>query len=113
MQEQLGHRQFVQRTTRHVIRTVVYRGVLDETSTKGHYRQEPPYHVGDEDVAAWLLEAALRAQGAESVRLQALPTTQQLFPFRLATPSLTRLVERLHLELFRQGGNEDVVILRC
>ena len=63
-------------------------------------------------MAAWLIEAAIVASGSDSRVLQAIAQSPALFPFANISINITQLAANDRLELFRQGLDEDMVMLR-
>lgn len=113
LREQYGERETVARATRRVLRSYVDWGVLEETGTKGIYRQGLSLTVNESGLAAWLLEASLYARPDGSAPLAALLENPSLFPFRfrLATAE-SMLAASPRLEVLRFGPEEGLVILR-
>jgi hypothetical protein len=111
IKEQLGEREAVSRAARRVLRCFVDWGVLQDTSEKGVY-QAASIQLEDKKLAAWLIEAALVASGSDSGVLRAIAQSPALFPFANVSVNITELVSNDRLELFRQGLDEDMVILR-
>lgn len=114
--ERYGARSSVLRASQRVVRSMVDWGVLDETKRRGVFRAGPNIEVpgtmsSRSRVAGWLIEAALLASGRQSMRLESLVRHPMLFPFRRpATAQVT--MSRTRLDLFREGGGEDLVGLR-
>lgn len=111
-----GARSTVFRASQRVIRSMVDWGVLDEARRRGVFRAAPSVEVpgavsSRSLVTGWLIEAALLASGRQSMRLGSLVRHPMLFPFR--TPSTGHdTISHTRLDLFREGGGEDVVGLR-
>lgn len=112
MREQYGERETVARRARYVLRSFVDWGALRETDAKGTYAAGVASVVDSPPLIAWLVEASLHARGSDSAPLGELVASPSLFPFHLATPSITALERTGRLELMRQAVNEDVVMLR-
>jgi hypothetical protein len=112
LREQLGERETVARAARRVIRCFIDWGVLQETSRKGVYRAAPAQKIASEKLTAWLIEAVLIAGDSGARPLAQLVSSPVLFPFSLerVTPYVIEGSGRLCL--YRQGLNEDVVMLR-
>ncbi len=112
LREQLGERETVARAARRVIRCFIDWGVLRETSRKGVYRAAPARKIESENLAAWLIEAALVASGSDARPLAQLVSSPVLFPFSLegVTPYVVENNGRLYV--YQQGLNEDLVMLR-
>jgi hypothetical protein len=67
--------------------------------------------VQDKQLAAWLIEAELLAQSTDTSMLQTLLQTPALFPFRIPQLYAADLEGQGRVEIFRQGLDEDMVIL--
>jgi hypothetical protein len=96
---------------RRVLRCFLDWGVLQESGAKGVYRPAPTRRVPDPRVAAWLIEAILRARGAEAASLRGLAGSPALFPFEVGVPRRDTLEDSGRLEFFHQGVNEAMVLL--
>ena len=112
IREHLGERETVARAARRILRCFVDWGVLQETREKGVYQASPARPVQDKQLAAWLIEAALLAQGTDTCVLQTLLQTPALFPFRIPRLYAADLEGQGRVEIFRQGLDEDMVTLR-
>ncbi|MFQ5793951.1 MAG: hypothetical protein ACE5JP_02750 [Candidatus Bipolaricaulia bacterium] len=113
VREQLGERETVSRATRRVLRCFIDWGVLQDTKKeKGVYQPSPARSVKDKKLAAWLIEAALVASGSHSKSLKELAQSPALFPFSINLSNITDLEDSNRLELFRQGLDEDVVVIK-
>ena len=113
IREQLGERETVTRAARRILRCFVDWGVLQETREKGVYQASPARPVQDKPLAAWLIEAALLAQGTDTSVLQILLQTPTLFPFCIPQLYAADLKGQGRVEIFRQGLDEDMVALRA
>ena len=111
IREHLGERETVARAARRILRCFVDWGVLQETREKGVYQTSPARPVQDKQLAAWLIEAALLAQGTDTCVLQTLLQTPALFPFRIPQLYAADLEGQGRVEIFRQGLDEDMVTL--
>jgi hypothetical protein len=109
MRERFGERETVARAARRVLRSFIDWGVLQEADGKGIYRLATPRPVDESNLVAWLVEAVLISNGSQSMPVQLATQTPMLFPFRLI-PSITTSPR---LELYRQGLDEDIVMLRA
>ena len=110
IKEQMGERETVSRAARCVLRCFVDWGVLQDTSEKGVYQAAPVRLVEDKKLAAWLIEAAIVASNSDCAVLAAIAQSPALFPF--AYVNINNLAGNDRLELFRQGLDEDMVMLR-
>lgn len=113
IREHLGERETVARAARRILRCFVDWGVLQETREKGVYQASPARPVQDKQFAAWLVEAALLAQGTDTSVLQTLLQTPTLFPFRIPRLYAADLEGQGRVEIFRQGLDEDMVAWRA
>lgn len=112
LREQLGERETVARAARRVLRSFLDWGVLEETGKKGVYQPTPLRAVADPRLSSWLIEAVLRARGADAASLRGLAGSPILFPFALGLPRRDDLEGSGRLEFFHQGVNEEMVLLR-
>ncbi|MEW6574006.1 MAG: hypothetical protein AB1374_10295 [Bacillota bacterium] len=113
LREQLGERETVARAARRVVRCFIDWGVLQETSRKGVYRAAPVREIKDEKLAAWVIEATLVAGGADAYPLLQLVSSPVLFPFSLGTVAPYVVEVNGRLCLYRQGLDEDMVMLKA
>jgi hypothetical protein len=111
VREQLGERETVARAARRVLRCFVDWDVLQETKEKGVYQSAPARPVTDRKLAAWLIEAVLLASNSSAASLKALPQSPMLFPFIMSRLNSAELEGRNRLEWFRQGLDEEMVML--
>jgi hypothetical protein len=95
-----------------VLRCFVDWGIVLDTGQKGVYRQLAARPVIDKKLAAWLIEAVLISGNFKQILISAIAQNPSLFPFDLGmiTPRDVGLNSRL--ELFRQGTEEDVIMLK-
>ena len=112
VREQLGERETVARATRRVLRCFIDWGVLQETQEKGVYHSVPVRSVTDKKLAAWLIEGILLASSSNASPLKALVQSPALFPFVVGPLSIGDLEGHNRLEWFRQGLDEEMVMLR-
>lgn len=112
IKEQFGDRETVSRAARRVIRCFVDWGVLQDTAEKGVYQAAPIQLIEDRKLAAWLVEAALISNNINSGSLQAITQNPTLFPFVIGQLNFKDLENSKRLELFRQGLDENMVLLR-
>lgn len=112
VQEQFGDRPVVARALQRVLRTFVEWEVLKDTGTRGVYRPDSVISVNDPRVSAWLIEATLMASGAETGMLHTIINSPALFPFELHNFNINHLRQNERLEYFRQGIDQDVLMLR-
>ncbi len=112
IREQLGERETVSRSTRRVLRCFVDWGVLEDTNEKGIYQAAPMQFVDNRKLAVWLIETALIASGFSSKSMNAIIQTPALFPFTINLINFRDLESNQRLELFYQGFDENMVMLR-
>jgi hypothetical protein len=112
LREQLGERETVVRAARRVLRCFIDWGVLQETKEKGVYHAAPLRSVIDKKLAVWLVEASLLAGGSKVAPLKAITQAPQLFLFSVGPIGVADLEGYNRLEWFRQGLDEEMVMLR-
>jgi hypothetical protein len=112
VREQLGERETVARAARRVLRCFIDWGVLQETQEKGVYHAVPVRSVTDKKLAAWLIEATLLVNGSNVAPLKAVAQTPMLFPLSIGPLGMGDLEGHDRLEWFRQGLDEEMVMLR-
>jgi len=112
LREQLGERETVSRAAQRILRCFVDWGVLQDAAQRGVYLPVQARPINDLQLAAWLIEAVLVANGSNYTSLSAISQTPKLFPFSLPSLSLSVLRINERLESYRQGLDEDVVTLR-
>jgi len=111
VREQLGERETVARAARRILRCFIDWGVLQERQEKGVYQPAPVRSVTDKKLAAWLIEATLLASGSDAAPLKAIVQSHALFPFVVGPLSIGDLEGHDRLEWFRQGLDEEMVML--
>lgn len=112
LREQHGQRETVARAARRVLRCCIDWGVLAETKRIGVYQAAPARPIADSCLTAWLIEAVLRSRGSDAASLQHLAQWTALFPFTLDPVPRKDLEHSGRIELFRQGVDEEMVLLR-
>jgi hypothetical protein len=112
LREQLGERETVARAARRILRCFIDWGVLQESKEKGVYQSSSARPVMDRKLAVWLIEAILRASESTAVPLKAIVQSPALFPFVVGPLSIGDLEGHDRLEWFRQGLDEEMVMLR-
>lgn len=113
LREQHGQRETVARAARRILRCFIDWGILTETKKAGVYQVLPTRSVSDPQITAWLLEAALRSRGADVASLHLLAQWPALFPFSIDVVPRKDIEHSGRLELFRQGVDEEMVLLRA
>lgn len=68
--------------------------------------------IKDKRLITWLVEAALISTGLSSIGLRAVIQTPSLFPLRLDLINVNELAVNERLESYRQGLDEDMIMLR-
>jgi len=112
MREQFGDRQFVERPTRHVLRTFIDWGVLKESEEKGVYQPGLLQPIDDTQLKVWLVEATLLSNGSRPLPLRTISNASALFPFTVDPIAAGTVTGNERLDVFRQGVDEDMVSLR-
>jgi hypothetical protein len=110
LNERWGQRPLIFRTARHVVRSWVDWGVLQDAEHKGVYRRGPVSRV-EGDLARWLSRAALVRSAGAGTPLRSLLQSPLLFPFRLDLTA-SELRRDSHFLVERQGLDEDIIALR-
>lgn len=111
--EQYGDSEWVKRSLRYVIQSMHDWQVLHSKSV-GAYVVCPPRLVADPTLLAWLAEAYLHANHADSVTPSSIFTNPIFFPFVLADLSAQQLSRyNPRLEAVQQGLNQDIVMLHA
>lgn len=111
MAESWGDRTTMARALQRVVRSMVSWGALRETEERGTFAAPEVRSLPPAEVGAWLLEAALRGSGAEALTLRHGNGQACLFPFKVELSS-RELRDQPGVELHREGGERDVVVLR-
>lgn len=112
IQETFGERETVTRAARRVLRSMTDWGVIQETNSAGIYQPAIPQGIRDTKVAAWLIESVLVASQSKYGALSSIHQTPVLFPFALEAFNIRDLEQNDHLEVLRQGLDQDVIRLR-
>ncbi len=108
--ETLGQRSTLVRACRRVLSSMTEWGALGREGDKGRFRRNPNVPTASSEVQLWLLEAMLRASGAEEIEATQLLSAPELFPFKL-TVGVTDLRRSPRFEVHRQGVDMDVIAL--
>jgi len=112
MRERYGDRETILRATNRVIQSQVDWGVIRHGSEGKQVLRQRPMRLDANDVAAWLVEAALRYVG-RAVPVAALMSTPVLFPFVAPEPLGFLLSSVSFLEIQDQGGGNQYVSVRA
>lgn len=107
--EQWGDRSTVMRTSRHVVRTMVAWGVIEDAGKGTYVRGGSPRPVAPE-VAELLLEAVLLDSEQEALPMAKAIQHPALFPFQLR-PDIQQLRKSDRIQIYRQGLDSDFVML--
>ena len=100
------------RAVQRVVRSCVEWGVLVEVSRRGVFSAAAKVVVPSGDrIGPWLLEAGLLSNGRREYPLRGLVDGASFYPLG-STPSVGDVSRNPRLELYRQGLNEDVVVLK-
>ena len=107
-----GERPTVQRAVERVLQSLIEWNVLVRAGQEGIYRQERTWTVTEQAVTTWLLEASLHAAEKKTGQIDILIQTPALFPCLLTRPTGIVAEEHDRLELFRQGLDQEMIMLR-
>ncbi len=109
--EQWGQRSKVERSSRHVMRSMVSWEVIKHTDTRGVYEPPPKRDVGASQLQFWLLEALLRSGAAEVIPIDQLFHMPSAFPFSFSVSS-SELVRDGRFRVQYEGLDLKMVGLR-
>lgn len=112
IKEQFGERETVTRSTRRILRCFVDWGILNDTKKKGIYQQSVVLPVADKKLAVWLIEAVLVSGNFKQQLVSAATQNPSLFPFDIGMITSNDLEYNQRIEFFRQGIDEDVVMVK-
>lgn len=112
MVETYGDRQVTKRATQAVLQSQCNWGVLERVEKGRRAIRMSPIAVDNEDIAAWLIEAAVRYLGKPiSVRnLQSLPA---LFPFNFQRPLTYVVSKSSKFDVWPDGANDQLIALQA
>lgn len=111
IREQYGERETVTRAARRILRCFIDWGVLQDTAEKGIYRTCAQLPITDRQCVGWLLEAVLYSDRVGSGHFPSVVKSPILFPLQLDTPNSLDMSRYSHLELSRQGFNQEAIVL--
>jgi hypothetical protein len=112
MTESWGERSTLIRAVQRVVRSFVEWGVLVETDDRGIFSPAPKITVADSGgVGPWLLEAGISNCNRQARPFRSLVGAASFFPLRLKL-SPRDVGSSPRLELYRQGLDVDVVMLK-
>lgn len=112
MRERYGERETILRATNRVLQSQVDWGVIRHGSDGKQILRERPTHLDANDVAAWLVEAALRCVG-RPVPVATVMSTPVLFPFVAPEPLGFLLSSVSSLDIQDQGGGNQYISVRA
>lgn len=112
MREGFGERETIKRVTNWVIQTQVDWGVIRHGDSRKQVLRQCPVRLEANDVAAWLVEAALRYIG-RALPMATLMSTPVLFPFAVSEPLGYLLSSASSLDIQDQGAGNQVVSVRA
>ncbi|MDO4232322.1 MAG: hypothetical protein Q4D19_09330 [Lautropia sp.] len=111
MSETYGEREGTYRMTNMVIQSLTSWGTVDRIEKGRRVIRHPPIVLEDDELIAWLIEAALRYAG-KPLSIANLQSQPVLFPFNL-TQSLAYLASNSeHLAVRTEGPGNQLVALR-
>ena len=110
--ESWGERSTLIRAVQRVVRSFVEWGVLIETDERGIFAPAPTITVTNDDgVGPWLLEAGISNCENQARPFRSLMGASSFFPFKVKL-SPRDVGSNPRLEVYRQGLDEDVLMLR-
>ncbi len=112
LKEQFGERATVERAARRILRTFIDWSVLQDTTDKGVYKAEAHLAITDTRLVAWLVEAVLYSTKVNSASVKTFSQQPVLFPFKLDVLDFSMVEANQRLELFRQGLDQNLVLLK-
>ena len=111
MMEKYGERQVIKRATQAVIQTQVAWGVVERIADRRRLVRMHQIVTSDEQVVAWLIEAALRYVG-KAAPIPTLSSLTVLYPFVLDQPIAYLASKSPNLEVRSEGSGSQSVGLR-
>jgi len=111
IREQLGERETVARAARRILSSFVDWKVLERSAKIGNYWGISPRPVTHRRLVAWLIESVLISNSSTSGSLKSIAQAPSLFPFKIDSMNINDLKENERLELYRQGFDEDIIML--
>ncbi len=110
MREIYGQRETAIRSTRYALYSFTEWGVLSEASERGVYQLAALKSLKDDQLQEWLIKALLTGESKKLAPLKKVLHSPKLFPFQFEEPFLPR--QQTSLELFRQGLDEEMVLMK-
>jgi hypothetical protein len=111
IREQLGERETVARAARRILSSFVDWEVLERSAKRGNYEGASPHPVKHRRLVVWLIESVLISNSSTSGSLKSIAQAPSLFPFRVNSVNTNDLKENERLESYRQGLDEDIIML--
>lgn len=112
VEESWGARSTIPRAVQRVVRSLVDWGALTETAHRGTFQSCQPIPLSSKNgVGIWLLEAAIVGSGRLARPLVGTIRHPMFFPFHI-TVTPQDVANSTRLELYRQGSDEDLVIIK-
>ncbi|PWR17939.1 hypothetical protein [Zavarzinia aquatilis] len=111
MSETYGEREGTYRMTNMVIQSQAGWGAVARTEKGRRVSRLAPIVIENEELTAWLVEAALRYAG-KPLAISSLRSQPVLFPFNLKRPLAYLASNSEHLAMRREGANDQLVALR-
>lgn len=110
MGEVYGDREITKRATQAVLQTQANWGAIERVEKRKRLVRLVARRLTNEEIVAWLIEAALRYQG-KAMALATLQSTAVLFPFLLDQPLAIVVSNSKALALRAEGPNQQFVEL--
>lgn len=111
MTEHYGEREGTRRMTNMVLQTQANWGAVLRTSNGKRIIRQSPMSVRDDDVIAWLIEAAVRCSD-RALPMAALRSFPLLYPFQLDEPLSFIASSSPHLDVREEGPASQFVTVR-
>lgn len=112
MAEQYGDRSGIERAVTRVVQTQTnWRALIRDETLKRIIKRQPVL-IGDAELTAWLIEAAVRYSG-KPVSVQSVVSLPVLYPFNLTRPVAYVVSNSPNLTLRSEGPSNQFVALCC
>lgn len=111
MSEVYGDREVTKRATQAVLQTQSNWGVVNRVDDGKRLMRLTPMTISDDELTAWLIEAALRYAG-KPVSVSSLQSLPVLFPFSLSRPLAYVVSNSPTLSLRLEGPSNQLVALK-
>lgn len=112
MAEQYGDRSGIGRAVTRVLQSQLSWHVIEKDELGKRVIKETAILVNDEELTAWLLEAAVRFSG-KSLSVHSLQSSPVLFPFSLTQPLAYVVSRSANLDLRSDGPSNQIVDLKA